>query len=181
MSQEDEWDIVLSDVELIEYLEEPKEESNIKIDEQFKPNLEKKITKDEHVDYKLCPNCNIRCKILDTSIICEKCGLERECCEYMDGYSLSIEQQYTTLNNSYISFNIVGTGSYCFNRSLLKTCSDYTMYRANSNRKELVNIIFQYEGGKPPNNVIMEALRLFDKIVNAGYVYRKIGLLCVIS
>jgi transcription initiation factor TFIIIB Brf1 subunit/transcription initiation factor TFIIB len=138
-------------------------------------NLEKKIDKTEQLDYKICPTCKIRCKILETSIICEQCGLEREWQNHGDGYSISVDQNYNTTQNSYVSFNIVGTGSYCYQRSFLKTCSDYNSFRNNNNKKEITNIIFQYEGSKPPTNVINLAAEIFDKIVQAGYVYRKNG------
>lgn len=137
--------------------------------------LERKIDIDEPIDYKICPTCNIRGKILETSIICEKCGLEREWQCHGDSYNASVDQNYNTSQNSYVTFNIVGAGAYCYQRSFLKTCSDYNSFRNNNNKKEITNIIFQYEGSKPPNNVINLAADLFDKIVQAGHVYRKNG------
>ena len=127
------------------------------------------------IDYKICPNCNIRCKILENFIICEQCGLEREWQNNSDNYNAAIEKEHNTSQNSHISFNIVGKGSYCYQRSLLKTCSNYGVYRNNNNKKEITNIIFQYEGSKPPNNVINLAAELFDSIARAGRVYRKNG------
>ncbi len=132
--------------------------------------------------YNICPECQIPCKINDIFLICEQCGWQREYdCHTHDNYSLSIESNYNTTNNSFMTFNIIGTNSYYYNRSLLKTCADYTSYRANSNKKDIINKIYQYEGNKPPLNVINETADLFDKIKQAGYVYRGDGKLGVIG
>lgn len=134
------------------------------------------------VDYKICPQCDIQCKIHETMIVCEKCGLEREWnCHSNSLYSSTIEQCYNTASNSFMTFNIIGTNSYCYNRSFLKTCSDYTAYRTNNNKKEIINRIYQYEGNKPPHNIINAAADLFDEIKLAGYVYRGDGKLGVIG
>lgn len=143
-------------------------------------NLEKKIDV-EILDYKICPNCNVRGRISESFIICEQCGLEREWQTHGDNYSISVDKNYNTSQNSHVSFNIVGKGSYCYQRSLLKTCSDYSLYRNNNNKKEITNIIFQYEGSKPPSNVISLAAELFDQVVQAGHVYRKNGKKGVMS
>lgn len=134
------------------------------------------------INYKLCPDCEIPGKILDTSIICENCGMEREWnIHHIDGYNASIEQNYNTSDNSFITFNVVGNNSYCYNKSLLKTCSNYVIYRNNTNKKEILNRIYQYEGNIPPKNVINSAIDLFEQIKNKGYVYRGDGKLGVIG
>jgi Transcription factor TFIIB repeat len=133
-------------------------------------------------EYNMCPICKIPCKISDTFIICTQCGVERVYdCHVHDLYSLSIESNYNTANNSFMTFNIVGTNSYNYNRSLLKTCADYSSYRANSNKKEIINKIYQFEGNKPPMNVINETAALFDQIKQAERVYRGDGKLGVIG
>ncbi len=138
--------------------------------------LEKKVElSTDIIDYKFCPNCKIRGKILESFIICEQCGLEREWQNNGDNYNASLEKEHNTSQNSHMSFNIIGRGAYCYQRSLLKTCSDYTLYRNNNNKKEITNIIFQYEGSKPPNNAINLAAELFDSIARSGRVYRKNG------
>jgi hypothetical protein len=143
----------------------------------------KKISKEvEKKDYKLCPECKIPCKIHDTVIICENCGMERVWdCHSHNLYSITIDQNYNTASNSFLSFNIVGNNSYCYNRSFLKTCADYSAYRNNNNKKDIINKIYQYEGNKPPANIINAAADLFDQIKNKGYVYRGDGKLGVIG
>lgn len=134
------------------------------------------------VDYKMCPNCDVLCKIHDTQIICTNCGMEREWNIHENNvYSSTLDENYNTSSNSFMSFNIVGAKSYCYNRSLQKTCSDATTYRANNNKKDIINKIYQYEGtNHPPANVINATADLFDQIKQKGYVYRgdlKLGVI----
>lgn len=172
--EDDEWDSLVEDVLATDtkiqipddiYLE------NSFIDDA---ELEKKITYDIINDYRICPNCNLYCRICDISIICEKCGLERPWDAHNnEGYSATVDQNYNTSSNSFIPFNIVGMGSYCYQRSLMKSCADTEQHRTNTNKKEIVNYIYQYEGHKPPHNVINTAAELFDKILKKGYKYRE--------
>ena len=128
------------------------------------------------IDNNLCPLCKVACKIYDTFIICEQCGMERIYDIHShDQYSMTIEENYNTANNSFMTFNIIGKDSYCYNRSYLKTCANYTAYRNNSNRKDIIQRIDQFEGNKPPKNLVNTTARLFDQIKNAGYVYRGNG------
>jgi len=61
-----------------------------------------------------------------------------------------------------VSFSVVGANAYCYNRSFLKTCANYSNYRANNNRKEITNLIYRYEGNKPPVNIINTTIDLFE-------------------
>ena len=133
-------------------------------------------------DYKICPTCNIRGKILETLIICEQCGMEREYNENIfDTYNMSYESNYNTSAKSFMTFNIIGNNAYCYHRSFLKTCADYSMYRNANNKKEIINRIYQYEGNKPPHNIINQTAELFDQIKDKGYVFRGDGKLGVIG
>jgi hypothetical protein len=145
----------------------------------FPKKKEKEIVNN---DYNLCPLCKIPGKINDAIIICEKCGMERAWDLHTnDTYNMSIDQNYNTMNNSFMTFSIVGQNSYNLNRSLLKTCADYSLYRHNNNKKEIINRIYRYEGSKPPMNIVNQTADLFDKIKNKGYVYRGDGKLGVIA
>jgi hypothetical protein len=146
-------------------------------------DLKNKINEDvEKNDYKICEYCNIPGKIHDTVIICENCGYEKELNSHaFDLFNATIDQNYNTSNNSFMTFNIVGTNSYSYHRSFLKTCADYTSYRNNNNKKEIINRIYQYEGNKPPANIINAAVDLFEQVKNKGYVYRGNGKLGVIG
>jgi transcription initiation factor TFIIIB Brf1 subunit/transcription initiation factor TFIIB len=145
---------------------------NIEIVKEPEPEPEL-ICSNEH---NICPICKVACKIYDTFIICESCGMERIYDIHShDQYSMTIEDNYNTANNSFMTFNIIGKDSYCYNRSYLKTCSDYSAYRNNSNKKDIIQRIDQYEGNKPPKNIVNTCARIFDQIKNAGYVYRGNG------
>ncbi len=180
IDEKDDWDILYENIEAVDI-----KIDHIKILEEISAtriihtntmiNLEKKIDMPIIQDYKICPNCDERCKIGAVSLICEKCGLEREWQSENGCYDASIAQNYNITQNAHISFNLVGAGSYCYQRSFLKTCSNYGSFRNNNNKKEITNIIYQYEGSKPPTNVINTAAELFDKIVSSGRVYRKNG------
>lgn len=154
--------------------------NNEKWDDILEPQLKSNIDQDgnvEIVDYKKCVNCKINGIINGNIIICEQCGLERSWNHQEETYSMTIDQNYNTSNNSFMSFKIVGSNYYCYNRSYLKTCANYSSFRSNSNRKEIMNRIFQYEGNKPPINIINVAIDLFNQIKVAGYVCRGNGKL----
>lgn len=134
------------------------------------------------VDHMLCPICNIPGKLTESHVICEQCGMERVFDSHQsEKYSATVDQNYNTMDKSFMTFNIIGVNSYCYNRSLLKTCADYSAYRNNSNKKEIINRIYQYEGNKPPMNIINGTADLFDQIKNKGYVFRGDGKLGVIA
>jgi transcription initiation factor TFIIIB Brf1 subunit/transcription initiation factor TFIIB len=127
------------------------------------------------IDYKKCPKCNIYCKVEGIQIICEKCGLAREWDNNSNNYCISFEQNYNTSNNSFMTFNMVGKNSYCYQRSLLKTCANYSSFRNNNNKKEIINKIYQYDGNKLPINICNLTAELFDQIKQKNYVFRGNG------
>lgn len=133
-------------------------------------------------DYKLCPQCKIICKIHDTLIICENCGMERVWdCHSHDLYSITLDQNHNVPNNACKSFNIVGSKSSYYNLSFTKTCADSNTHRNNNNKKDILNRIYRYEGSQPQKPIIITAIDLFDQIKNKGYVYRGDGKLGVIG
>ncbi len=127
-------------------------------------------------DEKLCPDCQTPCILQETSLICEKCGLEREWDEHLNnGYNASIEQNYNTSSASFMSYKVTGHGSYRYHKLLLRACANYNTYRYNTNKKEIINKIHHYEGNKPPQNVINDTADLFDAIKQKGAVFRGNG------
>jgi len=172
-NDDDEWNL----------FNETLEDFNVKIENtdnvekhQNNINLNKKnMIKLEKIDNSKCPNCNIQGKIKDTTIICENCGLERKWDNETNNYCMSFEQNYNTSSNAFMSFSIVGKGSYCYQRSFLKTCSNYSCFRNNINKKEIINKIYQYKGNKLPANVCNDTAELFDTIKQKNYVFRGNG------
>jgi transcription initiation factor TFIIIB Brf1 subunit/transcription initiation factor TFIIB len=133
------------------------------------------LNKDKIIKFNVCPKCNIEGKISDGTIQCESCGLTTFIDGESDKFSLSVEQDHNTSNNSFMSFNFVGKNSYCYQRSFLKTCANYSSFRKNNNRKDLYNYNYQYDGKKIPKNAIKLAIELFSKIKEEKYVFRGNG------
>ena len=141
--------------------------NNIKI------NLEKKIDINDIVIDDICEKCDIKCKTLNGIIYCELCGLENKI--DVDELTFNSESGNNINSNSFMSFNFIGKNSYCYQRSFLKTCADYSSFRKNNNRKDMYKYNYNYNGNKLPKNVIKLAIELFSKIKEKKYVYRGNG------
>jgi transcription initiation factor TFIIIB Brf1 subunit/transcription initiation factor TFIIB len=175
---DDEWLSLLKDIsnftddnEISCVFDECVKNNDINID------LENKISiSDEIVEkFNMCPKCNIENILNDGSMQCMECGLVTNIIDDNNKYSFSVEKDHNTSDNSFMSFNFVGKNSYCYQRSFLKTCANYSSFRKNNNRKELYNYNYQYDGKKIPKNAIKLAIELFSTIKEHGYVYRGNG------
>jgi transcription initiation factor TFIIIB Brf1 subunit/transcription initiation factor TFIIB len=125
--------------------------------------------------FNICPKCNVEGKVTDGSIQCIECGLVMPVFDDLNNFSYSVEKDHNTSDNSFMSFNFIGKNSYCYQRSFLKTCANYSSFRKNNNRKDLYNYNYQYEGKKIPKNVIKLAIELFSTIKEHNYVFRGNG------
>jgi transcription initiation factor TFIIIB Brf1 subunit/transcription initiation factor TFIIB len=133
------------------------------------------LSREKIVKYTICAKCNIEGTLTEGSVFCPNCGLETLVIDDNNKYSFSIEKDHNVSNNSFMSFIIVGKNSYCYHRSFLKTCANYSSFRKNTNRKDFYNCNYQYEGKKIPKNVIKFAIELFSKIKENNYVFRGNG------
>ena len=140
-------------------------ESNIPI-----VDLEVHMHVDKNAKYTVCPKCNIECTETDNSICCSMCGLETSIISDDTKFSFSAND-HNVSNNSFMSFNFIGQNSYCYQRSLMKTCSDYSKFRQNNNRKDLYNYNYRNEGKKIPKNAIKLAIEIFSTIKNYSYTH----------
>jgi transcription initiation factor TFIIIB Brf1 subunit/transcription initiation factor TFIIB len=140
-------------------------------------DLENKISVvDEIIEkYNICTKCNIENTLNDGSMQCLGCGLVTNIIDDNNKYSFSVEKDHNTSDNSFMSFNFVGKNSYCYQRSFLKTCANYSSFRKNNNRKELYNYNYQYDGKKIPKNAIKLAIEIFSTIKENNNVYRGNG------
>ena len=127
------------------------------------------------VKYTTCSKCNIECTASDGYVYCSNCGLETPIIDDDNKFSFATEKDHNVSSNSFMSFNFIGKNSYCYQRSFLKTCANYSSFRRNNNRKDLYNYNYQYEGKKIPKNVIKLAIDIFSKIKDHNYVYRGNG------
>jgi transcription initiation factor TFIIIB Brf1 subunit/transcription initiation factor TFIIB len=131
------------------------------------------VLEDEH---NTCPHCHINTQVSEGVICCSQCGYTKIVMNHISThYSASLDKDHNTAKNSFMSFKVVGKNAYGYQRSLLKTCSNYKAFRKNINKKDLHNFVFQYEGKKIPKNVIDLAVELFSIIKDAGYVFRGNG------
>lgn len=140
-------------------------------------DLEPKVVLDNKSirKYTVCPKCNTEGTLNSGTVFCVSCGLETSIIDDFNKYNFSLESDYNTSDNSFMSFNFVGRNSYCYQRSFLKTCANYSSYRKNNNRKEMYNYNYQYNGKKIPKNAIKLAIELFSKIKENNYVFRGNG------
>lgn len=173
---EDDWNGLLNDIDTQDLIDTEviinsiHKESNSDKDDI---NLENTIDIDNSKNiHKICSKCQITCIIKDGQLVCGTCGEIIGVCENVEQYSISTDKGHNTSNNSFMSFNIIGKNAYCYQRSFLKTCADYTSYRKNNNKKDMYNHAYQYDGKKPPKDVIKIAVEIFSKIKDAGYVFR---------
>lgn len=127
------------------------------------------------VKYTICPRCNIEGTVSDGSVYCMECGLETMICDDNNKFCFSTEKDHNVSSNSFMSFNFIGKNSYCYQRSFLKTCANYSSFRRNTNRKDLYNYNYQYEGKKIPKNAIKHAIEIFSIIKENNYVFRGNG------
>ncbi len=139
-------------------------------------NLEVKIDTTLETEHNLCPQCKINTHISEGVICCSQCGYTKIVMDHIsNNYIASLDKDHNTAKESFMSFKVVGKNAYGYQRSLLKTCSNYKAFSKNTNKKDLHNFVFQYEGKKIPKNVIDLAVEIFSKIKDAGYVYRGNG------
>ena len=140
-------------------------------------NLDVKIdlSNDNILGLNICHICNIEGKISDGVIQCEGCGLTMINDNATNKFCVSVDQDHNTSSNSFMSFNFIGKNSYCYQRSFLKTCANYSSFRKNTNRKDLYNYNYQHDGKKIPKNAIKLAIELFSKIKEENYVFRGNG------
>jgi transcription initiation factor TFIIIB Brf1 subunit/transcription initiation factor TFIIB len=80
-----------------------------------------------------CPKCKIRCRITDSTLLCEKCGEERSNFNQMFSSSMT----YNTNSSSFMPFTFTGHASGKYTKSLLKSNSNASMFSRPMALKEL--------------------------------------------
>lgn len=133
--------------------------------------------------YNICSTCDMPMTLKEQILICFSCGIERPCDVEPDEwvYSITQDQNYNVSNDSFMPFKAIGHGSYYYQKSLLKSCSDYDIYRCNNNKRELENKIYQYKGIQIPKNIINKTSKMFNIIKQHNYVFRRNGKWGVIA
>jgi transcription initiation factor TFIIIB Brf1 subunit/transcription initiation factor TFIIB len=129
-------------------------------------------------------SCGHPLYINGNKLICKECGVESlETSNFTEEeYSTSAITDCNVNSNGFIAMKMIGKGSYGYQRSLLKTCANYSKYRKINTLKDMNN--WNNNNAKKqhiPKNVIQEANDMFAKIKEHGYVFRKDGKKGVLS
>jgi transcription initiation factor TFIIIB Brf1 subunit/transcription initiation factor TFIIB len=117
-------------------------------------------------------------------LVCQQCGIELQntsCVIEEEEYSVSAVTDCNVNSNGFIAVKMIGKGSYGYQRSLLKTCANYSKYRKINTLKDMNNWNNTSKKQHIPKNVIQEANDMFAKIKEKGYVFRKDGKIGVLS
>lgn len=138
-------------------------------DHTLEPKIQPKSTKSV-----VCYSCDGDLLLAGAFLVCKRCGLEIPNSTTTDDDSHTNSNQDCNVNDrGFISMKIIGKGSYGYNRSMLKSCADYSRYRKMHTLKEIHNWNAQSSSIHLPKNVIEEANNMFAKIKDNGHVYRK--------
>ena len=134
--------------------------------------LEKKCQSNVILDPTVCSTCNTPGHISGGVVYCLQCGARRP---YMQNV-----QNYSHLTNyvagdSHMTFRFLGKHVYRNNRTLMRTCSVYTVYSKAADQRGLIEENFQFEGKKIPRDAICLAVDLFTRVKEAGHVFRGNG------
>lgn len=159
------------------YLEEElkKEEEQRKEENITKFRCLDKIGKKKN-DHTICDSCNVsKIREDESLLVCPECGEETRIITSGNKYCLSINNDHNTLSSSYMPVKISGKSKnrYYYNRSLLKTGSNYTKFRKMVSLREFMDYI--YNDNRLPKNVIILANNIFDKVKSDRSIFRSSG------
>lgn len=181
--QNTEWDQLLAEVEDgVIYDDDVEMYSTVTLSAVEQNRLSSNMSLEANVQHNntilsnICQACGGRLLTCDNYMICQGCGqelqgtvvstVEDECCN-----TTTLDSNVN--NKGYMSVRVTGKGSYGLQRNLLKSCSDYSLYRKMTNRKEMHNWNSQSTGNQLPKHIIDEANDMFALIKEHGYVFRK--------
>lgn len=119
--------------------------------------------------YNICHDCNVSYVIDEGSMVCPKCGEEKDIINNADRYNMDIS---STIDSAFVAFKIIGYNSQRYNKIFMQCCADYQTYHNNNNHKYMSALIGQYQGNKVPKTVQCDAINMFNKIKSSGYKCR---------
>jgi len=143
----------------------------------------KEIKMPEESNNTICVSCNAQLYANKNLLICQECGLEIPNTFDMteEEYSVSATTECNVNTNGFIAMKMIGRGAYGYQRSLLKTCANYSKYRRINTFKDMKNWNIHSKKHHIPKNVIQEANDMFAQIKEKGFVFRKDGKKGVLS
>jgi hypothetical protein len=135
---------------------------------------------DNTSDWKLCVNCNVNMKPVESRYRCSICGVVKDILEYDDCYNPSSEQYNTRETTA--PLRIVGTDSYRYGRALVvSTAPNYSITQKRETTKQLYRFNTQNKGKTFPIIILKETAELFNQIQRLKVVRRGNGRLGAIA
>lgn len=121
-----------------------------------------------------CKSCGGIQLIYENKLLCQSCGRETICSlAYISEDTPHPIKYCGVQNKGFTTMQIKGRGSKSYQRTLLKTCANYSLYSSTTTYKELCNWNSQSSGIKLPKNVLEDANNMFAAIKAHGHVFRK--------
>jgi len=117
-------------------------------------------------DVPTCDNCSCLMAKFDLQFVCETCGCEEDilgddtdaAAEY---YARGGTNGNNTTSNSSAPLRICGPGSHMLQKKMIGSVSNYKVQQRKNTIEEMVNTVYQYDGAKIPDNVVLEAAELY--------------------
>jgi transcription initiation factor TFIIIB Brf1 subunit/transcription initiation factor TFIIB len=76
----------------------------------------------------------------------------------------AIVNNYNTSDNSSAPVKIAGPGNYVFQKKLVGATSNYKKTQKKNTIDQMIGIIYQYQGNRPPHNVVLDAADLYYEV-----------------
>ena len=129
----------------------------------------------EIIDYKLCPDCNVKMQPMKTSYQCLQCGRDKKILENNSGYTPNIMGNYNTSESCSLPLKIVGVDSYRYNKALMRTSSNYVKVLLYTTNKQLTHQNTLNQRKQLPVTILREAAEMYGKVQALKIVRRGDG------
>ncbi len=139
-------------------------------------------------DIPTCDNCSCLMAKFDLQFVCETCGCEEDilgddtdaAAEY---YARGGTNGNNTTSNSSAPLRICGPGAHMLQKKMIGSVSNYKVQQRKNTIEEMVNTVYQYNGAKIPDNVVLEAAELYYAVqqcaIHRGDVKRGAQAACL--
>lgn len=124
-------------------------------------------------DYKICETCNVSmCAHVNNQMICKSCGLIVDMITDNTEYDTALNTGYNTSNNCHLPIKYVGKDSYKYQVQIRNCTSSYSIIQANSIKKTLNKLNYNYEKLNIPKNILQKVADQYKLIRKSNIVYR---------
>ena len=141
-----------------------------------------KYDSDSDDDLTKCKNCGGELR-RGRELVCTNCGAEGHMNIQFDSdsYSTAAIDGCNVKKEGFLAHKFIGPGSYGSQKSMLKTCSNYSTYSTARTLREIQKKNSHAVKSHLPKNIIIEANQMFATIRQHGHVFRKNIKLGIIS